>query len=358
MRLTARFPGWAGWTVRLRGCEEARVSRFHGWIPLAFRVTKSTAPPSSGESLACRDLLVLPAHETAGSVMMLGMSETVANEWSPADNPYAIAVSEAQWWQRTAALAVRRIRAGDDDNGDPFFDSRQIDARQLCIALRQLLMAEKLEQIALADLGIDPAAGQALEKARERFEAMLPGIKHMRDGLTHFEDWSRGKGIGPQQQRIKAGDTPREAARHFWGFAYDPRADTVTMGPYRIDVSAVEDAAGELALAIYLAAHEVDKRNTARLRAIVTQALTGARIPCGPEEAVRVSAGDDGRVWLSFTPGVLTGEPERQALAERVIATLTTTSLRLAGSSPLQPTEAATSLVDGQILRVELDPAA
>ncbi|XXZ47383.1 hypothetical protein AAGT00_00025 (plasmid) [Streptomyces cavourensis] len=130
------------------------------------------------------------------------------------------------------------------------------------------------------------------------------------------------------------------------------------MGPYRIDVGAVEEAAGELALAIYLAAHEVDKRNTARLRVTVTQALTGARIPCGPEEAVRVSAGDDGRVWLSFTPGVLTGEPERQALAERVIATLTTTSLRLAGSSPLQPTEAATSLVGGQILRVELDPAA
>ncbi|WP_158781240.1 hypothetical protein [Streptomyces sp. NRRL S-237] len=94
------------------------------------------------------------------------MSETVADDWSPADNPYAIAVSEAQWWQRTAALAVRRIRADDDDSSAPFFDSRQIDARQLCIALRQLLMAEKLEQIALADLGIDPAAGQALNEAR------------------------------------------------------------------------------------------------------------------------------------------------------------------------------------------------
>ncbi|MFJ8406387.1 hypothetical protein ACIQ9K_38930 [Streptomyces microflavus] len=286
------------------------------------------------------------------------MSETVADDWSPADNPYAIAVSEAQWWQRTAALAVRRIRADDDDNGDQFFDSRQIDARQLCIALRQLLMAEKLEQIALADLGIDPAAGQALERAREQFEAALPGIKHMRDGLTHFEDWSRGKGIGPQRKRIKAGDTPRDVARHFWGFAYEPRADTVTMGPYRIDVGAVEEAAGELALAIYLAAHEVDKRNTARLRDTAVQALTGARISCGPEEAVRVSAGDDGQVWLSFTPGVLTGEPERQALAERVIAALTTSSLRLAGATTLQLAEAATSLVGGQFLWVEPDPTA
>lgn len=300
----------------------------------------------------------MPVHETAGAVMMLGMSETVADEWSPADNPYAIAVSEAQWWQRTATLAVRRIRADDDDNGDPFFDSRQIDARQLCIALRQLLMAEKLEQIALADLGIDPAVGQALGEARERFEAALPGIKHMRDGLIHFEDWSRGKGIGPQQKRIKAGGTARDVARHFWGFAYDPRADTVTMGPYRIDVGAVEEAAGELALAIYLAAHEVDKRNISRMRATVAQVLTAARIPCGREEAVRVSAGDDGRVWLSFTPGVLPGEPERQALAERVIATLTTSSLRLSGATTLQPAEAVTSLVGGQFLRVEPDPTA
>ncbi len=193
---------------------------------------------------------------------------------------------------------------------------------------------------------------------RARFEAALPGIKHMRDGLTHFEDWSRGKGIGPQQKRIKAGDTPRDVARHFWGFAYDPRADTVTMGPYRIHVGAVEEAAGELALAIYLAAHEVDKRNTARLRATVVQALTGARIPCGPEEAARVSGGGDGRVWLSFTPGVLPGEPEPQELAERVVAALATTSLGLAGATTLQPEEAATILVGGQSLWVEPDPTA
>ncbi|XQE77587.1 hypothetical protein ACN24L_00505 [Streptomyces microflavus] len=52
-------------------------------------------------------------------------------------------------------------------------------------------MAEKLEQIALADLGIDPAAGQALGEARERFEVALPGIKHMRDGLIHFEQGNK-----------------------------------------------------------------------------------------------------------------------------------------------------------------------
>ncbi|MFI9588097.1 hypothetical protein ACIHCQ_41380 [Streptomyces sp. NPDC052236] len=148
------------------------------------------------------------------------MNDSVVDDWSPANHPYSIAVSEAQWWKSTAALAVRRIHAGDDAVGG--FETRQIDARQLCLALRQLLMAEKLEQIALAELGIDPAAGQALEQARKRFEAALPGIKHMRDGLIHFEDWSRGKGFGPQQKRVKAGDAPRDVARAFWGFGYDP----------------------------------------------------------------------------------------------------------------------------------------
>lgn len=296
------------------------------------------------------------ARELAKRDMMLGMSKTAVDDWSPADNPYAIAVSEAQWWQRTAALAVRRIHAGDDEGGGPFFDSRQIDARQLCISLRQLLMAEKLEQIALKDLGIDPAAGLALAQARERFEAALPGIKHMRDGLTHFEDWSRGEGFGPQRERVKAGDAPRDVARDFWGFAYDPQADTVTMGPYRINVSAVEQAAGELSLAIYLAAHEVDARNTARLRATVVQTLTRARIPCAPEEAVRVSGGD-GRVWLSFAPEVPLGEPERRELAQRVVAALATASLRLAGSVSLQSEESAKRLVGRESLWVEPAPS-
>jgi len=35
-------------------------------------------------------------------------------EWSPADNPEAIAVSEAQWWARAAELAVLRMRGSDD----------------------------------------------------------------------------------------------------------------------------------------------------------------------------------------------------------------------------------------------------
>ena len=76
------------------------------------------------------------------------MTATPSGDWSPADNPYAIAVSEAQWWQRAVQLAVLRMRGGDDSR-IAWFSSRQIDARQLVFALRQLLAAEQLEQAVL-----------------------------------------------------------------------------------------------------------------------------------------------------------------------------------------------------------------
>src|SRR4051812_46229635 len=121
-------------------------------------------------------------------------------DWSPADNPYAIAVSEAQWWRECVRLAVLRMRRVETERLGAF-SPRQIDARQLVFALRQLLAAEKLEQFALKELDIDEAVRDALTAARRRFESALPGIKDMRDGLMHFEAWSRGMGYGPQRRQ-------------------------------------------------------------------------------------------------------------------------------------------------------------
>jgi ribosomal 50S subunit-associated protein YjgA (DUF615 family) len=92
------------------------------------------------------------------------MSNANPQDWSPADNPYAIAVPQAQWWRDAARLAVLRMR--DDDDRIAWFSSRQIDARQVIFALRQILAAEQLEQAALAALGIDPAVSQALTESR------------------------------------------------------------------------------------------------------------------------------------------------------------------------------------------------
>ena len=181
------------------------------------------------------------------------------DDWSPADNPYAIAVSEAQWWKASAQLAILRIRR-NEDSGFSWCDPQQIDARQLVFALRQLISAEELEQFALKELGIDPTVRHKLTQARRRFEQALPGIKDMRDGLTHFEEWSRGMGQGPQRKRRDAGDLPRDIARDFSRFGFDPDAGTVSSGPYVFSIDVAERAAQEFAQAIYMASREVDKR--------------------------------------------------------------------------------------------------
>ncbi|MFE0651106.1 hypothetical protein ACFVZH_21210 [Streptomyces sp. NPDC059534] len=271
------------------------------------------------------------------------MSDTVVDDWSPADHPHAIAVSEAQWWKNTAVLAVSRMRSGGETAG--WFDTRQIDARQLCIALRQLLMAEKLQQIALAQLTMNPVVSQDLARARERFEAALPGIKDMRDGLTHFEDWSRGVGLGPQRKRIKAGDTERDVARAFWSFAYDPAADTVSMGPYRIDVGAVDPAVAGLSHAIYLAAHQIDLTKAAHLRDTTLLVLTHAGI-----EGVQVSGGDDCRVLLSLTRDADLGDDERHELSARAVSAIASASLRLTSPTHPQDQALARRLADGELL--------
>ncbi len=282
---------------------------------------------------------------------MLIMDESAVDSWSPADNPYAIAVSEAQWARRDVALCVRRIHAGDEVVSG--FDSRQIDARHLCIALRQLLTAETLEQAALADLGMDPEVGQALKQARKRFELSLPDITQIRNGLIHFENWSRGLGHGPQSQRVKAGNEPRDVARAFWGFGYDITTDTVSMGPYRINVTAAEEAAAELAHAIYMAARAVDMKNTADHRDSAAQVLTDAEVPCAPAGPVQVSAGLDGRVWLSLDSAAVAEEAERHTLSRRALSALAGAGFGITSLGHFPADDPALQLAAGQALRIE-----
>jgi hypothetical protein len=102
-----------------------------------------------------------------------------ADTWSPADNPYAIAVSEAQWWLWTAELCARRIREGRDPD-------RQIDTRLFIVALRQLLYAAEMEKRAVRHL--DRAVRRALREACKKFDQAVPGLTDARDVLVHFHD--------------------------------------------------------------------------------------------------------------------------------------------------------------------------
>lgn len=108
----------------------------------------------------------------------------------------------------------------------------------------------------------------------------------------------------------------RDIARAYWGFAYDPAVDTVSLGPYRIDIGAADSAAKELSWAIYTAAREVDKKKTAELRARTTEALTKAGIDVEPlSRGVMVSPGNDLRIWISLRITTGVADPSLQELA-------------------------------------------
>ncbi|GAA2513671.1 hypothetical protein [Streptomyces longisporus] len=278
------------------------------------------------------------------------MNCNLPEDWSPADNPYSIALSEASWLRATVALSVARMHGEDVPVG--WFSSRQIDARTLVVALRQFLAAVKLERIALTGLGMDPAVIAALDNAEQVYLDALPNIKHVRDGLTHFEDWARGEGGGPQKDARKTAD-PRDVARDFWSFGYDPVTDTVTMGPFTISVSAAVPAANALFDAIYAATRAVDQRNAAELRDQVVQALTDATTPCIPPQApVLVSQGHDMRVWLSLKLGGVP-DAEHKELAERVVTVMAQAGLRLTSSTFPEAQDFAARLVADEPLRVE-----
>jgi hypothetical protein len=284
---------------------------------------------------------------------MLVVTDATPPDWSPADNPHAIALSEAQWWQRAVRLAVLRLRDPDDQRIS-WFSSRQIDARQLVFALRQLLGAARLVDVAMEARGIDATARDALAQARQRFEGALPGVKDMRDALMHFEDWSRGEGrFGPQRDRRNAGEALRDVAREFWGFGYGPDAGTVSLGPFTINVDTSDQAAKELCQAIYQASREVDQANAAKLLARTVEVLTAAGVFCSSaqEASLWVRVKDDSRVWLSLIAAGQS-EHERRELAEQVMDALTSAQLGLISIQQAEDLEAAERLVRGEVLFV------
>ena len=281
---------------------------------------------------------------------------TDPDDWSPADNPYAIAVSQSQLWSEVVRLTVLRMQGADDQRVG--WSSRQLDAHVLVMTLRQLLTAEQLEQTALTELGIDPAASAALAAARERFEDALPGIKDMRDALIHFDEHSRGLGQGPQAERRRAGEDLRDIARDFWRFGFDPDASTVTFCPYTIGIDTAVRAATELRQAIWIAAHAVDRKNTAQLRARTVEALSDGGIRHSASDApLRVSPGNDLRIWLSFDLGPALGGEELRTLSVQIVGALAAAGLRLESLNQAEALDPAERLVQGELLYVAAEPA-
>ena len=176
----------------------------------------------------------------------------------------------------------------------------------------------------------------------------------MRDALMHFDEWSRGTGLGPQARRRKAGEALRDIARDYWRFGYDPSAGTVSFGPYTIAVTVAERAAAELCHAIYVAARKVDEKNTAELRARTIEGLSRAGIQCNtPGTILKVSPGTDLRIWLSLSLNPDSDEPQRRELAGRIVNALTAAGLHLESASLPEALDSAERLVQWEALIVE-----
>lgn len=277
-------------------------------------------------------------------------------DWSPADNPEAIAVSEIQWWQRAAELALLRMR-DSDDHRISWFSSRQIDARQLILALRQLLGAVALVDGRLQELGLDQAQ-HALSEAKSEYEQALPGLTEVRNALMHFEAWALGTGRGPQRRRIAAGAPAREVASEFWGFAYEPHTETISLGPYTISVNAVTGAVARLVDSVYAAARTVDRRNAVDLGADVMKALTAGGISTdeGPS-SLRLIVGSDNRLRLSLNSYGDADEIDRHALANRVVRTLRTVNFKVIWPETPNEADVAGPLARGVALLCERGPS-
>jgi hypothetical protein len=170
------------------------------------------------------------------------------SDWSPAENLYAVAVSEARAWMDTIDLTARRMRSGD-----PF--EQQLDARLFLLALRQLLYAADLEARVIKVLA--PSARTKLRAARASFKSAVPGLTDARNVLVHFDEYARGAG-DLQRKLTREGADVTEVARDYWPFGYDPGTGMIQLGPFQIQVENARLAARQLCHAIWMAAREVD----------------------------------------------------------------------------------------------------
>jgi len=181
------------------------------------------------------------------------MNDDSEAQWSPADNPYAIAVSQSQWALWAVQLFARDAR---DHGGDT---QSQIYARQIFGQLRALQRCAEMMARELNRLGVDKAHREHLRQAIREFEAAVPGAKSARDILEHFDEYARGEGKLVKQAMRDLGIDVYEAAAMYWGGGYDPSTEAVTEGPFVIVIPDALESAVRLQRAIYTAGRAVDR---------------------------------------------------------------------------------------------------
>lgn len=174
--------------------------------------------------------------------------------WSPARNPYAIAVSQAYFALHAGLLFIEQARDATGIN-------QQLYARAIPSQLWLLRRCAQMEANELVRLKIADADRTALEDEIAAFDEALPDLRNARDMLEHPDDYARGKGRLQEAAIKQAGLELHEAAATYWGGGYDSTTDEIEEGPYRLHLGTAVEAARRLHDAIYRAAKAVDRQH-------------------------------------------------------------------------------------------------
>jgi hypothetical protein len=179
------------------------------------------------------------------------MTDDEDEPWSPARNPYAIAVSQS-WWAFQAVLLFASDARSSSNH------AQQIYARQIFGQLRALRRCAEMQTKELARLGVSDIDQARLDRAIEDFDVAVPDARHARDVLEHFDEYARGEGRLQRKTIRELGIDVYEAAAMYWGGGYDPATEQITEGPFVLNIPGAVDASERLHLAIYLAGRVVD----------------------------------------------------------------------------------------------------
>jgi hypothetical protein len=180
------------------------------------------------------------------------LSDEQKDEWSPTENPYAIAVSQSWWTLQTLLLFACEAR-------NAVGPRQQIYARQIFGQLRLLRLCAWMQADELESLGVNEVERVCLNRAIEEFDAATPDTVAARNMLEHFDEYARGKGILQKRAIREEGLSVYEAAAVYWGGGYDPTTEQITEGPIIIHVPTALAASEALHLAIYVAGKAVDR---------------------------------------------------------------------------------------------------
>ena len=128
------------------------------------------------------------------------MSDGEERRWSPARDPYAIAVSQA-WWAFQSVL----LFAADARNASS--PAQQIYARQIFGQLRALRRSAEMQAKELVRLGVSDVDRACLDRAIEEFDVAVPDARHARTSSSTLTSTHAARASSSERRFASLGST-------------------------------------------------------------------------------------------------------------------------------------------------------